>query len=270
MENFLDDIPNWTDKYEASCYSVHNVIPVPFGPSRVIMKNRYIAYFISPTCLYFDDLAYATGFQFCDKFMPLFRYKFDCNIKFNEEKCKFEFKTRMTINYTTCFFGSFWLKSAVASKSKGDCEELIKGEVIDKLKDSFNIYIGNFKNLFEKSTDEVFQRKIELKQNMITGETEEEVIDDIEVGENKEIDNKKEEQEEKEKEEENKIENNGLNKKIMGFINENKLYIFIGIVVFTFIVFIISFFTKKEGTLALNTIFNLIILASIFYLLKFN
>ena len=270
MENFLDDIPNWTDKYEASCYSVHNVIPVPFGPSRVIMKNRYIAYFISPTCLYFDDLAYATGFQFCDKFMPLFRYKFDCNIKFNEEKCKFEFKTRMTINYTTCFFGSFWLKSAVASKSKGDCEELIKGEVLDKLKDSFNIYIGNFKNLFEKSTDEVFQRKIELKQNMITGETEEEVIDDIEVGENKEIDSKKEEQEEKEKEEENKIENNRLNKKIMGFINENKLYIFIGIVVFTFIVFIISFFTKKEGTFALNTIFNLIILASIFYLLKFN
>ena len=272
IENFLNNIQNWTDKYEASCYAVHKVIPIPFGPSRVIMKNRYIAYFISPTCLYFDDLAYATGFQFSDKFMPLFRYKFDCNIKFNEEKCKFEFKTRMTISYTTCFFGGFWLASAVKSKSKGDCEQLIKGEVIDKLKDSFNLYIGKYKNIFERSTDETFQRKIDLKQNMITGEIEEEVLNDIENEDDKKIDNKKEEEnnEEKKENKENKIDDNGLNQKIIRFIDKYKLYIFIGIVALTFIAILNSFFSKKEGSFALNTIFNLIILSSIFYLFKFN
>ena len=77
--------------------------------------------------------------------MPLFRYKFDCNIKFNEHKCKFEFKTKMVISYITVFFGDFWLKSAVRSKSGGECEELVRGEIIDKLKESYNIYTINLK-----------------------------------------------------------------------------------------------------------------------------
>ena len=41
------------------------------------MKDKFIAYFISPTLLIFDDMAYATEFTFCDNFIPLFRYRFD-------------------------------------------------------------------------------------------------------------------------------------------------------------------------------------------------
>ena len=272
FENFLNEIPNWTDKYEGKCSNaVHKVKQVPFGPSRVIMKNRYIAYFISPTCLYFDDMSYATGFQFSEKFLPFFRYKFDCNIKFNEKKCKFEFKTRMTINYTTFFFENFWLKSTVASKSKGDCEGLIKGEVIDRLKDSFNLYINKFKNVFERTTDETFQRKIDLKQNMITGEIEEEIIDDIDVENNKEEgDNTENAVNQDNNKNDEKVNNNGINQKINEFIDKYKLYIFIGIVTFTIIEIINSFFKKSSGSFAITTMFNLIILASIFYLFKFN
>ena len=233
------------------------------------MKDRYIAYFISPTCLIFDDMAFATGFQFCDNFMPLFRYKFDCNIKFNEVKCKFEFNTKLTIFYVTFFFANFWLKGACESKSNGDTEQMIKGEVIDKLKDSLNIYINKFKEIFDRSTDETFQRKIDLKQNMITGEIEEENIDGIE-------DEEKDEEEEKKKEDENKeetkeeIKDNGVNQKIKEFIDKYKLYIFIGIISFTFLGIILSFFNQRGGTFTINTIFNLIILAGIFYLFKFK
>ena len=266
---FINDIQNWSHKYEASCYGNHKIKQVPFGPSRVIMKDRYIAYFISPTCLIFDDMAFATGFQFCDNFVPLFRYKFDCNIKFNEVKCKFEFNTKLTIFYVTFFFANFWLKGACESKSNGDTEQMIKGEVIDKLKDSLNIYINKFKEIFDRSTDETFQRKIDLKQNMITGEIEEENIDGIE-------DEEKDEEEEKKKEDENKeetkeeIKDNGVNQKIKEFIDKYKLYIFIGIISFTFLGIILSFFNQRGGTFTINTIFNLIILAGIFYLFKFK
>ena len=266
---FINDIQNWSHKYEASCYGNHKIKQVPFGPSRVIMKDRYIAYFISPTCLIFDDMAFATGFQFCDNFVPLFRYKFDCNIKFNEVKCKFEFNTKLTIFYVTFFFANFWLKGACESKSNGDTEQMIKGEVIDKLKDSLNIYINKFKEIFDRSTDETFQRKIDLKQNMITGEIEEENIDGIE-------DEEKDEEEEKKKEDENKeetkeeIKDNSVNQKIKEFIDKYKLYIFIGIISFTFLGIILSFFNQRGGTFTINTIFNLIILAGIFYLFKFK
>ena len=273
IEIFLSDIQNWSLKYEATCHAVHPVKKIPFGPSRVIMKNRYIAYFVSPTCLIFDDMSFATGFQFCENFMPLFRYKFDCKIKFNEYKSKFEFKTHMTIIYTTIFFADFWLKSAVDSKTKGDTEQLIKGEVIDKLKDSLYIYINRFKEIFERSTEETFQRKIDLKQNMITGEIEEEIIDGIDDEEKKDEEDK-ENKEEKEENKENATneqkDNNGINVKINDFIDKYKLYILIGIVAITFLEIIHSFFNQGKGTFAVNTIFNLIILASIFYLFKFK
>ena len=273
IEQFLNDIQSWSLKYEATCHAVHPVKKIPFGPSRVIMKDRYIAYFVSPTCLIFDDMAYATGFQFCENFMPLFRYKFDCKIKFNEYKSKFEFKTHLTVLYTTIFFADFWLKSAVDSKTKGDTEQLVKGEIIDKLKDSLNLYINRFKEIFEISTEETFQRKIDLKQNMITGEIEEEVIDGIDDEEKKDEEdkeNKEENEENKENASNEQKDNNGINGKINEFIDKYKLYILIGIVVITFLEIIHSFFNQGKGTFAVNTIFNLIILASIFYLFKFK
>ena len=266
---FINDIQNWSHKYEASCYANHKVKQIPFGPSRVIMKDRFIAYFVSPTCLIFDDMAYATGFQFCDNFIPLFRYKFDCNINFNETKCKFEFNTKLTILYTTFFFVNFWLKGACESNSNGQTEELIKGEVIDKLKNSLNIYINKFKEMFNRSTDETFQRKIDLKQNMITGEVEEENIEGLDEEEKDEEEEKKEEVETKEENKDEQKEN-GVNQKINEFIDKYKLYIFIGIISFTVLGIIYSFFNQGGGTFTINTIFNLIILACIFYLFKFR
>ena len=270
IENFLNDVQNWSLKYEAGCNAVHKVKKVPFGPSRVILKNRFVAYFVSPTCLIFDDMSYTTGFQFCDNFFPLFRYKFDCKIKFNEYKSKFEFKTNLKILYTTIFVADFWLKSAVDSKTKADTEQTIKGEVIDKLSESLNIYINKFKEIFDRSTEETFQRKIELKQNMITGEIEEEILDGVDDEEKKDEEEKDNKEENKENAISEQNNNNGINGKINEFIEKYKLYILIGIVAITFIEIIHSFFSKGKGTFAINTIFNLIILASIFYLFKFK
>jgi len=272
FENFLNEIQNWSHKYEGSCHAVHKVKQVPFGPSQVVMKDRYIVYFISPTLLIFDDLAYATEFTYCDNFIPIFRYRFDCDIKFNEKKGKFEFITKMTISYFTFFLVNFMLKSAVESKSNGDTEEVIKGEILDRIKDSMSIYTERFNDIFDRATDETFQRKIDLKQNMITGEFEEDVIEGAAPeDENVPEDNNNENKEEDKKEKENKIEEEeGIHKKINEFIDKYKMYIFIGIIVVIILGIIHSFFNKGNGSFAIDTIFNLMILGAIFYLFKFK
>ena len=268
FENFLNDIQNWSHKYEYTCHSIHKVKQVPFGPSQVVMRDRFIAYFISPTLLIFDDMAYATEFTYCDNFLPLFRYRFDCDIKFNDKKGKFEFNTKMTISYITIFLVNFMLKSAVESKSNNDTEELIKGEIIDKLKDSVNIYIDRFKDLFDRATDETFQRKINLKQNMITGEFEEDVIEGVEQEENVQEANDEKKEEKENNEEETKNEQNTMHGKINVFIDKYKTYIFIGIISIIVLGILISIFGKRF--IGIDTIFNLMILGAIFYLFKFK
>ena len=271
FENFLNEIQNWSHKYEGSCHAVHKVKQVPFGPSQVVMKDRFIAYFISPTLLIFDDMAYATEFTYCDNFVPLFRYRFDCDIKFNEKKGKFEFITKMTISYFTFFLVNFMLKSAVESKSNGDTEETIKGQILDRIKDSMSIYTERFNDIFDRATDETFQRKIDLKQNMITGEFEEDVIEGAAPeDENVPEENNKENKEEDNEEKENKIEEEGIHKKIDEFIDKYKLYIFIGIITVIILGIIYSFFNRGNGSFAIDTIFNLMILGAIFYLFKFK
>ena len=275
FENFLNDIQNWQHKYEYSCHSVHKVKQVPFGPSQVVMKDRFIAYFVSPTLLIFEDMAYATEFTFSENFMPLFRYRFDCDIKFNDKKAKFEFNTKMTISYITIFLANFMLKSAVEKKTNNETEELIKGEILDKLKDSINLYRDRFRDIFEMATDETFQRKIDLKQNMITGEFEEDQIEGIGEDDNAEEENKNEEKEEsKDNNEnaENKNENGGTHQKINEFIEKYKTYIFIGIISIIILGIILSMFGigRGKGTFAIDTIFNLVILGAVFYLFKFK
>ena len=106
---------------------------------------------------------------------------------------------------------------------------------------------------------------------MITGEVEEEIIDGVEdEEENKEEGDKKETEENQDINKNEQKENNGINQKINEFIDKYKLYIFIGIVSITFLEIINSFFNKGAGSFAITTTFNLIILASIFYLFKFN
>ena len=275
FETFLNDIQNWEHKYEYTCHAVHKVKKVPFGPSQVVMKDRFIAYFVSPTLLILDDMAYATEFTYCDSFLPLFRYRFDCDIKFNDKKAKFEFNTKMTISYVTIFLSNIMLKGTIESKSNSDTEQLIKGVVLDKLKDSVNLHIDEFKDIFDRITDETFQRKIDLKQNMITGEFEEDGIEGAgEEEDNVEEENNKEQEKEKADNEniENKNENGGIHQKINEFIDKNKTYIFIGIVFIIILGIIFSIFGigTGKGAFAIDTIFNLIILGAIFYLFKFK
>ena len=278
FENFLNEIQNWSHKYEYTCHAVHKVKQVPFGPSQTVMKDRFIVYFISPTLLIFDDMAYATEFTFCENFLPLFRYRFDCDIKFNDKKGKFEFNTKFTITYITIFLANFMLKGAVESKSNSDTEQLIKGEIIDKVKDSINLHLDRFRDIFDRVTDETFQRKIDLKQHMITGEIEEEVIEGIPEDENgtpeddKNNENKENENNEKKDENDKNEENGGLKQIINEFIDKYKIYIFGGIVAIIVLGIILSLFnsSKGSGALLFNTIFNLIILGAIFYLFKFK
>ena len=54
----------------------------------------------------------------------------------------------MTISYVTIFLVNFMLKGIVELKSNSDTEELIKGELLDKIKDSLNLYILIISKIF--------------------------------------------------------------------------------------------------------------------------
>ena len=54
----------------------------------------------------------------------------------------------MTISYVTIFLINFMLKGIVELKSNSDTEELIKGELLDKIKDSLNLYILIISKIF--------------------------------------------------------------------------------------------------------------------------
>ena len=96
------------------------------------MKDKFIAYFISPTLLIFDDLAFATEFTFCDTFEPLLDIDLIVILNLMIKKIKFEFNTKMTISYITIILSSILLRNEIESKSNSDTEQLIKGEVLDK------------------------------------------------------------------------------------------------------------------------------------------
>ena len=173
------------------------------------------------------------------------------------------------------------LQGACRSKAYTDSEETIKYGIRDKLFEIVDNYSGIFKEIYEKTNDEVFQRKIILQQNMITGEHEEDNdLDGLEIGEenpeNDEAENKNEKKENNvidgknnENEEVNKPDSE-IKKKIDVFVNRNKKYIFIGILILIVVGIILSFFKNTGGTFTINTIFNLIILGVVFYLFQFR
>ena len=230
LEILLNEAQNWPHKYEYNCYGINRNV-------KNEKPDLYIAYFISPTLLIFDIIGYSVGLKYMNNYIPISRYIFDSSIKFNKNKGKFDFITKLTVLHEIQFMPNSILTNSDVIKIYTDNESIFKNKISNKIIDIVDNYIQIFGDIYEKKTEEIFQKKIKLKQNMITDEYEEDKLDEI----FEDIENNQEEsfffkdifknkinnsdiinQNQDEDEDEDKDEDNGIKAKKIKIKNEKK------------------------------------------------
>ena len=164
FENLFNESQNWIYKYEYNCY----------GMNKKIKKNSksdlYTAYFISPTLLILDVVHYSSSDNFINNYVPIFRYKFDSSIKFNEKKCKFDIETKLTVLLDIFFSMNCILSNEERNKIYKKYKEKFRDWVLGKLIDVLNNYSNEFKDNYEKISEENIFKKFNnnnLDENII-------------------------------------------------------------------------------------------------------
>ena len=172
LNDFLNGIHKWSHKYEYDCYGMNQ------NKSKKNEKpDLFVVYFISPALLLFDIIRYSS--EVINNFIPIFRYRFDSSIKFNKYKGKFDFTTKLTVMFGFIFQSNFILTDNITNNAYKSYEESFKNNISNKLLNIVDSYIQIFTDIYEKMVEEIFEKKIRAKQNMITGELEEENIDEV-------------------------------------------------------------------------------------------
>ena len=158
FENLLNDTQNWIHKYEYNCY----------GMNKKIQKNSksdlYTTYFVSPTLLIFDIIIYSTNNNFLNNYTPIFRYRFDSNIEYNTSKGKFDISTKLTVLYDVFFDMNCILSSEERNKIFCEYKNKFKENILGKLIDVLNNYIGIFRDIYEKISEENINKKLKTEK----------------------------------------------------------------------------------------------------------
>ena len=296
LNDFLNGIHKWSHKYEYDCYGMNQ------NKSKKNEKpDLFVVYFISPTLLIFDIIRYSSELIY--NFIPIIRYRFDSSIKFNKYKGKFDFTTKLTVIFGLIFQSNFILTDNITKKECNAHEELFKNHISNKLLNIIDSYIEIFTDISEKMVEEIFEKKIRDKKNMITGEFEDENIDEIssdedensqinisfnlnseinfkeninsnENGDNEEIIN------DKKNEENNNFakninhsflkDNNSINKNRSKQLDKDYKIFIIIIIMLIGIISSLLFFKSDKAKIDFNIITNLIILGIVVYLLKYK
>ena len=161
FENLLNESRNWIYKYEYNCY----------GMNKKIKKNSksdlYTVYFLSPTLLILDVIHYSSNDNFINNYIPIFRYKFDSNIKFNEKKGKFDIETKLTVLLDIFFSMNCILSNEERNKIYKKYKEKFRDWVLGKLIDVLNNYSNDFKHNYEKISEENLNKKFNINNENI-------------------------------------------------------------------------------------------------------
>ena len=162
FNNLINETQNWIHKYEYNCY----------GMNKKIQKNSksdlYTAYFISPNLLIFDIIHYSVHNDFLNNYIPIYRYKFESDIKFNKNTGKFDISTKLTVLLDIFFSFNCILSNEEKKDKYKKSKETFREYFLSKLIDVLNSYCGIFKNLYDKMSDENINKdlKSEKKDNL--------------------------------------------------------------------------------------------------------
>ena len=93
LDLFLKGIETWSKTFKFQLSFVHPIKKLMIGPDKITIKDVAIIYFISPTDLIVDYHTFGSDFPFADTFVSSSQYRFHCDIKFNKNLGRFNFKT---------------------------------------------------------------------------------------------------------------------------------------------------------------------------------
>ena len=93
LDLFLKGIETWSKTFKFQLSFVHPIKKLMIGPDKITIKDVAIIYFISPTDLIVDYHTFGSDFPFADTFVSSSQYRFHCDIKFNKNSGRFNFKT---------------------------------------------------------------------------------------------------------------------------------------------------------------------------------
>ena len=301
LENFLSEAQNWIHKYEYDCYGLNE-------KKRNEKSATLIAYFISPILLYFDIIDYSAGLRYGNNYILLYRYRFDSNIKYNKKRGKFDFITKLTVLFKVQFLSKTMISDNTYFKIYDEYEELFKKKVFNKILNIVNNYIQIFGDIYEKKTEEILQKNNfsfdyendnsdELSDNSEFTQNDINIFNDLSNSNNLNNENRNElftlgninicensgddliktkrldegvEKKDKDKNEKrNNIKDNDNNeieqKKIQ---KQNLIYIIIIVILVVIIITLLFSKDERRNKFDFNTIINILILGSLFYLLK--
>ena len=127
---FLNEISSWkkTFSFEQKFKYTKHVIKT------MTLRDVATIYFISPLDMVIDYHSYGSDFPMADFFVAISQYRFHCDINFNKNKGKFNFKTSCTIYNTIKLVKQTLLEKYVIYESNVTNQEEIQSNIWPNLK----------------------------------------------------------------------------------------------------------------------------------------
>ena len=139
LNNFLEEIKTWKNTFTFEQEYIH---PIKYFKEKKVINLKKIltVYFISPYDLIIDCNSRSSGIAFSDTVMALNQFKFHCDIKFDNKKGRFRFKTNIKILNSIKMVKNSWIKNTIKEEGKNENDI----EIID------NVWIPMKKEILEQ------------------------------------------------------------------------------------------------------------------------
>jgi hypothetical protein len=223
------------------------------GPDRITIRDVAIVYFISPTDLIVDYLSFGSDFPFAETFVSSSQYRFHCDIKFNKNLGRFNFKTSAIVYNKVTLLRAFSLEEIL----KNEANKNNKIELQINTWEPFRIVIESKNKEHEIEANKIFLKN--LRNNIFSysdKKPEDYEVESIEESSSSDNESSTEEKNEK-KNKKNRIKNRGNN-------NDN---LYFGLLIILGLLTIKTLFSINNGFFSVDNLLNILILISICFVL---
>ena len=153
LNNFLEEIKTWKNTFTYKQEYNHPLINFK-QDKYVTLINNLTTYFISPYDLIIESHLKCSGITFSDAIMAINQFIFHCDIDFDTQKGRFQFKTNVKILNTIKLLKNTAINNTIKEEGKNENDELIIN----------NIWIPMKKEILEKDLINQKNQEIIYKQ----------------------------------------------------------------------------------------------------------
>ena len=253
LDLFLKSIETWSKTFKFQINFVHPIKKLMIGPDRITIRDVAIVYFISPTDLIVDYHSFGSDFPFAETFVSSSQYRFHCDIKFNKNLGRFNFKTSAIVYNKVTLLRAFSLEEIL----KNEANKNNKTELQINTWEPFRIVIESKNKEHEIEANKIFLKN--LRNNIFSysdKKPEDYEVESIEESSSSDNESSTEDKNEK-KNKKNKIKNRGNN-------NDN---LYFGILIILGLLTIKTLFSINNGFFSVDNLLNILILISICFVL---